>query len=121
MSSHVLIVDADSSAARVTQAGVGRVVPDATLAVVGSTREAWQSAQRHHPDVLIIDPSPDPFGCARLIGLLREQHVPVRIIVLASRSSPALRRDLERLGVTDYINKPAPLPQLLQKVQSALT
>lgn len=109
---HILIIDADANAARVTSAGITRVVPEATVVVETNTEAGWLSLQRQPPDVLVIDPPRHSLGGTRLIARLKAAHPEAHVIVLASASTPGLRRALERLGVHAYLEKPAPLARL---------
>lgn len=112
MAPHILIIDADANAARVTSAGIRRVVPEATVVVATDTEAGWLSLQRQPPDVLVIDPPRHSLAGTRLIARLKVAHPEAHVIVLASASTPGLRRDLEQLGVHAYLEKPALLARL---------
>lgn len=120
MPPHVLVLDADASAAQVTRAGVARVLPDATLAVEANAEKGWQSAQAHWPDVLIIDPAPHNMASAWFIQAFKSAQPNGVVIVLASAPTPTLRRTMHRLGVDVYLEKPVTLRVLQHEVKAAL-
>lgn len=120
MVSHILIVDADPTAAQVTSAIIARVLPEATLSVAPTAENARRSAQEHHPNALIIDPSPHSLDGARLIQQLKEDCPGARVIVLASAPTPALRRRMEELGVDAYLEKPATASRLVEELRILL-
>lgn len=117
MSPHVLILDADPSAAQVTRAGVARALPEATLDVEPTAERGWASAKAHQPDLVIVDPGTHNLGNLWLIQALRAANPHALIIVLASVSTPGLKRRLEKMGVDVYLEKPAPLTVLLAAVK----
>ena len=120
MSPHILILDADAIAAQVTEAGVTRALPEATLAVVTDVDDGWQSVQAARPDALIIDPAPHNLASAWLIQAFKAENPDAPVIVLASAPTPNLRRTLYRLGVDVYLEKPVSLPVLLQELLISL-
>lgn len=117
---HILIVDPDASATRITRAGVERVVPEATVTVEPNPERAWRSIQRHCPDVLIIDPPPHTPATERLIQDLKRLSPLAQVIVLASTPTPTLRRTLQQVGADTYLAKPAPLAVLMEALQLAV-
>jgi DNA-binding NarL/FixJ family response regulator len=120
MPTHILLVDADANASMVTCAFVRRLAPHATVACERTAQAAWSSFQRVRPDLLVIDPSPfGPQGLL-LIHLLRQQHPDCRVVVLASRPTPVLRRKCAELRIDAYLEKPAPLPLLGDQLRAML-
>src|SRR3954447_11562788 len=115
MNPHILIVDSDASAARITRAGVVRVAPAATLVVETDAEGGLRSARNHPPDLLIIDPPRhSPLG-TQLIRELKASPAG-HVIVLASAPTPALRRQMQVLGVDMYLEKPTLLAHLANAV-----
>ena len=120
MAPHVLIVDLDAAAARVTTAWIQRLAPAATVAVAATTEQAWLLATHVPPDVLIIDPAPHQLA----LGFVRrcKTHWPaLRIVVLASSTMPTLRSAAGRLGVQLYAEKPVALTALHAALLAVLT
>lgn len=74
----------------------------------------------HRPDVLIIDPTPYGLASAWLIQALKGQCPHACVIILASARTPGMRRDLRRLGVDAYLEKPASLAEIIAQVNAAL-
>lgn len=120
MNLHILLVDADASAAHITSAIVQRSAPDATLRIEPHIPSCWTSVQQSPPDVLIVDPAPyGQFGL-QLIQDCKELQPAMRVIVLASAPTPGLRQRMQRLGVDLYLEKPAPLALLSDRLKAAL-
>ncbi|MDZ4721611.1 MAG: response regulator [Roseiflexaceae bacterium] len=117
---HILIIDADSSAASVTRTLVERVDPHAIVAVESTAERGQLSALRHRPDILIIDPSPHNRSDEELVKQLKLHDPGVRIIVLTSSSTLLMRRRMDELGIDLYIEKlTAPTP-LIDGLRSLL-
>jgi DNA-binding NarL/FixJ family response regulator len=119
---HILIIDADSSAASVTRTLVERVDPHATLAVEATADRGQRSARQKPPDILIIDPSPHNRSDEELVKHLKSSIPDVRIIVLTSSSTLMMRRRMNELGVDLYIEKltaPTPLIEGLRAMLAA--
>lgn len=117
MSLHILIVDADASAAQVTRAFVHRIAPDATVAIEQTPEHARRLIENSQPDVLIIDPIHHSPTSYRLIHQLRQKSPSARIVVLASKPTPTLRATMQALHVDAYLEKTAALPLLMTSLQ----
>lgn len=116
---HILIIDADASAAYITRACVQRVAPKASCTIEPGTPGSIYNA--HDPlDLVIVDPpSHSPAGI-RLVRTLKETHPKAHVIVLTSAPTPMLRRDMQLLGVDAYLEKPAPLAELVVALRTSL-
>ena len=117
---HILIVDADTSAAQVTRAVVARAIPEATVAVAPTFERAQLSMQGQRPDALIIDPAPQSRGGTQLIEQFKTMYPDAPVIVVASMPTPALRRTMTGRGVDTYLEKPALLPLLRHELHALL-
>jgi DNA-binding NarL/FixJ family response regulator len=120
MEPHVLIVDADASAAEVTGAIVRHITPAATIEIAATPERGWFSVRRRMPDVLIIDPSPDRTEGFVLVRLCQQLQPPPQIVVLTSAPTPILRSQARQLGVHIYLEKPAALAQLVEQLRAVL-
>lgn len=120
MHPHVLILDADLSAAQVTRAGIQRAWPDATLAIEPDPESGWRSVQDHQPDILIIDPAPQGLASAWLVQAFKQLCPRGHVIVLSSAPTPGLRWNKRQAYIDAYLEKPAPLAQIVQEVRAAL-
>lgn len=116
----ILIIDPDYEAARVTQAGIQRLLPASSIAIAVAADSGWAMACTMSPDVVIIDPAPYSLSGLRLIQRLREQAPALRIVVLASAPTPALRQQVRDLNVAAYLEKPLTLPQLTEQLSQVL-
>lgn len=117
---HILIVDPDKSAAEVTSAVIQRLAPDAALAITRSLDDAAAQITRRPPDVLIIDPSPYRLAGTQMLQQIRRDHPSLRMIVVASAPSSALRAKMHNLGVDGYLEKPVLLEQVAQELNGVL-
>lgn len=104
---HILIIDPDSSAANVTRTLIEHVEPLATLAVEATAERGRLSIQQRMPSIVVIDPSPYNRSDEQLVLELKAQSPGVRVIVLTSASTHALRRRMQEIGADLYIEKPA--------------
>ena len=121
MAVHVLIVDADPSAAIVTSAVVKRIAPDAVVEHEQSLDPERLRQQAIKPDVLIIDPAAHTFRSLHLLRQCQEDLPAMRVVVLASAPTPALRTAARHLEIEAYLEKPAMLAKLMEKLRGVLT
>lgn len=120
MTVHILIVDTDASAAEVTGAILRRIDTTATIAYAATPEQAWRIAQETPPDVLIIDPSSYGTAGILLIQLCRDFSRELRVIVIAARLTPALRKHIQHLGVRVYLEKPTASAVLVEQIRAGL-
>lgn len=120
MSLRILIVDPDKSAAEVTSAVIQRLAPDAALVIARTLDDAAARIQQGRIDVLIIDPSPYRLAGTQMLQQLRNDHPSLRMIVVASAPSSALRAKMQDLSVDGYMEKPVLLEPIAQELNSVL-
>lgn len=120
MAVHVLIVDADPSAATVTGAVVKRIAPEAIVEHEQSLDPEQLRRQVIKPDVLIIDPSSHTFRALHLLRQCKEDLPATRVVILASAPTPALRTAARHLDIEAYLEKPATLAKLMEKLRGVL-
>jgi DNA-binding NarL/FixJ family response regulator len=78
--------------------------------------EAIQQTAHLHPDVVLLDlemPVLDGYEAARQI---KTRWPACRVVALSVYSYPAAREKAARSGVNDFIEKGAPLSEILQKI-----
>ena len=117
---HILIVESDVAAAQVTSAMLARAVPTAIVSVESDFAAARRSLQSHPPDVLIVDPVRHRPESIWLVQHLKMKHPDAHVIIIASTPTPALRREMERLGVDAYLEKPELLSLQIKQLLAAL-
>lgn len=120
MAVHVLIVDADPSAATVTSAVVKRIAPEAIVEHEPSLDPEQLRRQVIKPDVLIIDPAAHSFRALHLLRQCKEDLPATRVVILASAPTPALRTAARHLDIEAYLEKPATLAKLMEKLRGVL-
>jgi DNA-binding NarL/FixJ family response regulator len=116
----IVIMDTHAGAAAVTAAMVRHVAPEAAIVNLSTFDGAWPEMQRIAPDVLIIDPCVPGRAGEMLIELGKVADPALRVIVLASRLTPALRRRMAELAVNVVLEKPIAPPLLLKALHNAL-
>ncbi len=119
----ILIVD-DSPQVRLGLATMLRLAAknlQQKIEVIGQAQnggEAIEQASLLHPDVVLMDlemPVLNGFKATRAIKSL----IPtVSVIVLTIHGDPASRQDAEQAGADAFIEKDAPISELLQAIQS---
>jgi len=80
--------------------------------------EAIQSAQLLHPDVILMDlemPVLDGFSATQFIKTAQPS---ISIVVLSIHSDPASRQKAAQAGADAFVEKGAPLDELLQAIQN---
>jgi DNA-binding response OmpR family regulator len=117
---HVLIIDADGSAAQVTSAIVSRTAPEAIVRIAPAAEPIELRVQGRYPDVLIIDPAPYDLAGVRLIRELKAARADSRVIVVTSSATPAFRRIIAELKVDAYLEKPVLLSLFRQQLRALL-
>jgi DNA-binding NarL/FixJ family response regulator len=117
---YILIVEPDFAAAQVTSAILSRAVPTAIVSVESDFEAARRSMQSHSPDVLIVDPVLHRPESIWLVQHLKTEHPDAHVIVIASAPTPALRREMEGLGVDAYLEKPELLSSQIQELLAVL-
>jgi DNA-binding response OmpR family regulator len=84
--------------------------------------EAVETAEREHPDVILLDvmmPRMDGYEACRLLRQsLATRHVPV--IMLTAKKEHADKMAGLSGGANDYVVKPWELPELLQRIHNVL-
>lgn len=102
MTLHVLIIDADPSAAQVTCATIKHLVPDTVCSVADNPVQGWLRLRQQPADLLIIDPARYPQVGQRLLELVGDTLPQVQVAVLSSTTTPATSR---LPGVGTYLDK----------------
>lgn len=120
MAVHVLIVDADPSAATVTGAVVRRIAPDAIVEHEPGLDPEQLRRLGIKPDVLIIDPAAHTFRALHLLRQCKADLPATRVVILASAPTPALRTAARHLDIEAYLEKPATLAKLMEKLRGVL-
>lgn len=117
----IFIIDADASAAEITAALARRIAPTALITCVARAELGWRAAQQRTPDAIIIDPAPHDQSAWQCIVQCRTHNPLVKIIVLSSAPSLAIRRHIQRLGVDVYLEKPVARAVLVDQIRAVLT
>ncbi|HEY0602076.1 MAG TPA: hypothetical protein VGD58_04150 [Herpetosiphonaceae bacterium] len=116
----MLIVDADPSAATVTGAVVRRIAPDAIVEHEPGLDPEQLRRLGIKPDVLIIDPAAHTFRALHLLRQCKADLPATRVVILASAPTPALRTAARHLDIEAYLEKPATLAKLMEKLRGVL-
>lgn len=82
--------------------------------------EALSNLRRLQPDILLLDLRLNDHSGLDLLGRLRAQESPIKIIVLTMSAHPSHVAEALRLGANGYVLKGAPSAELLAAIQSVL-
>jgi DNA-binding NarL/FixJ family response regulator len=117
---HILIIDADRTAAETTGALAQSAAPSANVRCETTPERAWHAMQADSPDLVVVDPA--PFGVAGrlLIELCNDLHPAARIVVLASAPATSICRSFGTLAIDLCLEKPIPPVRLRDALRSAL-
>jgi FixJ family two-component response regulator len=78
-------------------------------------------AQRHHPDVAVIDVSMPVLNGLQVQAYLRNLSPTTRVIVLTGRDDPAVRTTALKAGASGFFLKPVCNEEILAGIQSAFS
>ncbi|AKJ27596.1 response regulator [Caldimonas brevitalea] len=93
--------------------------PDmAVVAEAGYGREAVQLAQRHQPDVVVLDVSMPDLSGADAAQQVRQSCPAVRVLALTRHGDQGYLRRLLRAGATGYVVKKSPAGALLGAIRT---
>ncbi len=118
MSKHILVVEDDTSLARLLTDNL--VYEGFTVDCVDNGVDAIRRARTVRPDMVLLDlmiPQLNGFEVCRTLSATRD-HIP--IIVLTARSNEQDKIRGLGLGADDYITKPFSLQELLARIQAVL-
>jgi CheY-like chemotaxis protein len=102
---HILIVDSDQNAARVTAAIVTRVVPDATMTVVPTADQGRQCVPAQPPNILLIDMSSNQLDDERLIRTVKAFNPDALVIALTALAPRTAARRFPTSQIDGYVEK----------------
>ncbi len=113
----VLIVD-DEERFRVT---LGKLLASKGLEVrtVGSGREALQELETAGYDVILLDVKMPEMSGVEALAAIKKTHPGLEVIILTGHASVDVAVDIMRLGGYEYLLKPCPLEELLNKIETA--
>jgi DNA-binding NarL/FixJ family response regulator len=117
---HILIVNKDQNAARVTAAIVGRVVPAAKLTVASGVDAARRSVPQQPPDILLIDLSPGHLEDDRLIRTVKAFNPRALVIALTSLAPHAAARRFTERQIDGYVAKGSDPAALMEALRDAI-
>ncbi len=115
MAPHIVIVDADRSAAHVTGALIERIAPDATLTYATTPYQGWLAAQCTAPHVMIIDPGPSVPASTLLLQLCKDVWPLMQVVAL----TPA-RTNTTRCPADVHIDKSVAAPTLVNTLRGVI-
>jgi DNA-binding NtrC family response regulator len=113
----VLIVD-DEERFRIT---LGKLLGSKGLEVktVGSGREALQELDSDGYDVILLDVKMPEMSGVETLAAIKKSHPRLEVIILTGHASVDVAVDIMRLGGYEYLLKPCPLEELLDKIETA--
>lgn len=113
------VADADTES--MTEDALGRMDAPKFRVKRGGIRAAIEHFATHSSTpIIIVDVSETELALNQIDELANVCEPDVKVIVLGTENNVGLFRDLIRMGVTDYLVKPAPFEHLYRAVQLAL-
>jgi CheY-like chemotaxis protein len=113
----VLLVDDEESFARALSERLStRGV--AAEAVFGG-REALELIDRDEPDVMILDLKMPEIDGMEVLRRVRKRYPNIQTIVLSGYGTDSARKEAARLGAVDFLDKPADIYILAEKIRAA--
>jgi DNA-binding NtrC family response regulator len=113
----VLIVD-DEERFRTT---LGKLLGTKGIAVktLGSAREALQELETEAYDVILLDVKMPEMNGVEALAAIKKMNPNLEVIILTGHASVDVAVDIMRLGGYEYLLKPCPLEELLDKIENA--
>jgi DNA-binding NarL/FixJ family response regulator len=78
--------------------------------------EALDRVRTHSPDVLVLDLQMPVLSGVGVVKSVREEKLPVKVLVLSSYSDPYLIRGIMKYGVAGYVTKDEAPDELVEAV-----
>ncbi|WP_433262291.1 response regulator [Actinosynnema sp. CS-041913] len=92
--------------------------PDlAVVAVARTAVEAIELAERHSPDVVVLDVRMPGGGGIHVARELRERSPTTRVVVFSAYTDPKTVTEMRRAGVTEYLVKGVPNTDIVDTVR----
>lgn len=116
--SMIVIVESDAGTSRTYAKLAGAASSRHTVVSVADLGSAWSLIQRGTAGILVLGSSHRvEEQRLRLLRRLRFEDRPVDVIVISSDSTPDAVRQMQRLGVADYLISPVVPERFLQSVR----
>ena len=116
-SPRVLIVD-DEERFRTTLCKL-LVVKGVDAKAVGSGKEALNELDINPYDVVLLDVKMPEMNGIEALAELKKAHRTVEVIMLTGHASVDVAVEIMRLGGYEYLLKPCPVDELMDKIESA--
>lgn len=88
--------------------------------MVNSGQDALESAEKEHPDVLLLDLKMPDLDGLEVLAKLRESQPELKVIILTGHGSFEVGNEGMALGAFDYLMKPVDLNLLIEKIEQAV-
>lgn len=114
---NVLIVD-DEERFRVT---LGKLLTVKGLEVknLGSAREALEELKAKSYDVILLDVKMPEMNGIEALAEIKKIHPTIEVIMLTGHASVDVAVEIMRLGGYEYLLKPCPVDELMDKIDAA--
>jgi len=113
----LLLVDDEEAFARALAERLGTRGLDVE-AVFGG-KEAIEFIDRDEPDVMILDLKMPEVGGMEVLRRVKKNYPNVQTIILSGHGTDADKKEAARLGVVDFLAKPADINNLTEKIRAA--
>jgi EAL domain-containing protein (putative c-di-GMP-specific phosphodiesterase class I)/CheY-like chemotaxis protein len=116
----VLVADDDEEVRQALAHLIDRHDSLELVGLAGDANEAIDLASTSRPDVVVLDVRMPGGGGARAAREIRRHCPDVRIVALSAHDDERSVRDMLGGGVTSYLVKGAPVPEILRAIQLAV-
>jgi two-component system response regulator (stage 0 sporulation protein F) len=86
-----------------------------------SGEETVSAISAHSPDLVLLDIRMDGMSGMDALRTVRQQGIPVKIIMISGVEDDAIVQEAQSLGVTGFIHKPLVLEELEKVVMAELS
>lgn len=116
----LLLVDDEETIRYINQEILTQSGYQTLLASTGEEALSIYSERAQKVDLIVLDLAMPGMGGARALAKLKELNPAVKVIIASGYLDAALTKELKRLGVNAFLNKPYPLTKLVETVQEVL-
>ncbi len=83
-------------------------------------REGLEMAQRHKPDLILLDLQMPRMNGVEMLRAMNEQGIDIPVVLMTFYGSEEIAVEVYRLGVKDYVKKPFTTEEMLMAIERSL-
>ncbi|MEU4804451.1 response regulator transcription factor [Actinosynnema sp. NPDC023587] len=113
----ILVCDDDAMISEALQEVLEAEADLTVVAVARTAPEAVELAERHSPDVVVLDVRMPGGGGVHVARELRHRRPEIRVMVFSAHADPATIVEMRHTGVTEYLVKGVPNAEIVDTVR----